>query len=105
NQKISKDTAANISYNDGNTEYHLACPTGSYRNIRLPTDMIQIDGDGVAVDLKQLSGKTDTVVVTGSPITLKNKNYVGIGVKPIQDANPNPVRSIEHFATTNGMCL
>jgi hypothetical protein len=76
------DQTANLTYRDGDTEYYTACPCGSYRTMRLPSDDIEIDGDNVAVDLRQASGKYDTVHCNGKPITVKNKNYVGVGVRP-----------------------
>ena len=86
-----------ISYKNNDGEYHSTCPSGYYRSMRLPAESIQIDGDGVAVDLRQASGKIDTVVLKGQPITVKNQNYIGVGVKPIH--------TIENFTTGGGGCL
>ena len=34
----------------------------------------------VVADLEQKSGKIDSIILTGQPVNIQNKNYVGIGI-------------------------
>ncbi|XWV26229.1 hypothetical protein QJ857_gp0847 [Tupanvirus soda lake] len=80
----SKYKIVDISYSNNDIEYHIACPCGVFRKTKLPTNTIQINGDGIAIDFVQESGNIDTFVLKDKPITIDNNQYIGFGIKSFQ---------------------